>query len=104
MQPLACGSPDVHFPVCRWPSGVQPGLSCCLSLASRGVVCLARVLRPFLTCFCTLHLSPSFVSPPFPSVRTASHCVVLGDTYNIPLDPRGKQQGSAAPSFPSEAP
>lgn len=52
--------------------------------------------RPFLTRFCTLHLSPVFVSPSFPSVHTAFHSVVLGDTYNIPLDPRGKQQGSAA--------
>lgn len=61
--------------------------------------------RPFLTCFCTSHLSPSLsLLPPFPSVLTASHSVVLGDTYNIPLDPRGKRQGSVAPSSPSGAP
>lgn len=54
--------------------------------------------------FCTLRLSPFFVSPSFPSECTAFHSVVLGDTYNIPLDPRGKQQSSVAPSFPSEGP
>lgn len=56
--------------------------------------CLTQMTRPFLTCFCTLHLSPIFVSPSSPSGRTAFHFVVLGDTYNIPLDPRGKQQRS----------
>lgn len=53
---------------------------------------------------CLHFASFSFFVSPFPSECAAFHSVVLGDTYNIPLDPRGKQQGSAAPSYPSETP
>lgn len=68
------------------------GVSCCLCSGCHGEwSARLGMTQLFLTCFCTLHLSPVSVSASFPSVRTAFHSVVLGDTYNIPLDPRGKQ-------------
>lgn len=81
--------------MCSW---VFSGAGGCVLLSvlwlSWGVGCLTQMTLPFLTCFCTLRLSPIFVSPSSPSVHTAFHSVVLGDTYNIPLDPRGKRQHS----------
>lgn len=74
---------------------------CVLAVAGRGLLDSGDTVSNLCLHFASFSL---LCLSPFPSECTAFHSVVLGDTYNIPLDPRGKQQGSAAPSYPSETP
>lgn len=86
----AAGSLGLRSPVCSGLELVRLGVSAGCVWLSWGKVCLAwgdtAISNLF---FALLHLPPLF--PSSPSVCTACHSVVLGDTYNIPLDPRGKQ-------------
>lgn len=102
-RPLGCGSPAPHFAACSLALGSGLGVSyyLCSGCQGRGLLDSGDTVSNLCLHFASFSL---LCLSPCPSECTAFHSVVLGDTYNIPLDPRGKQRGSAALWYPGVAP